>query len=211
MGFQFFPLRTGGADGFSPPVSYFQSKSKWWSSLATSLPCGWFRLQLKQTGGVHVLWGLTSPIMGSSAVERYPSVRCRRFDSDHPLSEMINTSKNQKVSGEVSEVMSKLLANQIANYNDNGPVEAKEGLNFPTSKPLQVGGVSGNSGQYLKSTGNGVEWEMFPTIPAAQVQVDWTATTGVTSILNKPNLAVVATSGNYNDLFLIDQTFLLHR
>ena len=96
--------------------------------------------------------------------------------------------------------MSKLLANQIANYNDNGPVEAKEGLNFPTSKPLQVGGVSGNSGQYLKSTGNGVEWETFPTIPAAQVQVDWNATTGVTSILNKPNLAVVATSGNYNDL-----------
>tara|TARA_X000001036_G_scaffold289346_1_gene268815 strand:- start:445 stop:2529 length:2085 start_codon:yes stop_codon:yes gene_type:complete len=96
--------------------------------------------------------------------------------------------------------MSKLLANQIANYNDNGPVEAKEGLNFPTSKPLQVDGSPGTSGQYLKSTGNGVSWQTFPTIPAAQVQVDWTATTGVTSILNRPNLAVVATSGSYNDL-----------
>ena len=39
--------------------------------------------------------------------------------------------------------MSKLLANQIANYNDNGPVEAKEGLNIPTSKPLQVAGSPG--------------------------------------------------------------------
>jgi hypothetical protein len=96
--------------------------------------------------------------------------------------------------------MSKLLANQIANYNDNGPVEAKEGLNFPTSKPLQVAGSAGISGQYLRSTGNGLAWETFPTIPAAQVQVDWNATTGITSIANKPNLAVVATSGSYNDL-----------
>lgn len=96
--------------------------------------------------------------------------------------------------------MSKLLANQIANYNDNGPVEAKEGLNFPTSKPLQVAGSAGANGQYLKSTGNGLAWQTFPSIPAAQVQVDWNSTTGINSILNKPNLAVVATSGSYNDL-----------
>ena len=99
--------------------------------------------------------------------------------------------------------MSKLLTNQIANYDDNGPVEAKEGMNFPTGKPLQVAGSPGASGAYLKSDGTGVVWEPFPTIPAAQVQVDWTATTGVTSILNKPTLAAVATSGSYNDL--IDQ------
>ena len=99
--------------------------------------------------------------------------------------------------------MSKLLTNQIANYDDNGPVEAKEGMNFPTGKPLQVAGSPGASGAYLKSDGTGLVWEPFPTIPAAQVQVDWTATTGVTSILNKPTLAAVATSGSYNDL--IDQ------
>ena len=96
--------------------------------------------------------------------------------------------------------MSKLLTNQIANYDDNGPVEAKEGLNFPTGKPLQVAGSPGASGAYLKSDGTGLVWEPFPTIPAAQVQVDWTATTGVTSILNKPTLAAVATSGSYTDL-----------
>ena len=96
--------------------------------------------------------------------------------------------------------MSKLLTNQIANYDDNGPVEAKEGMNFPTGKPLQVAGSPGASGAYLKSNGTGLVWEPFPTIPAAQVQVDWTATTGVTSILNKPTLATVATSGDYNDL-----------
>ena len=39
-----------------------------------------------------------------------------------------------------------------------------------------------------------------PSIPAAQVQSNWTATSGVTQILNKPTLSTVATSGRYDDL-----------
>ena len=39
-----------------------------------------------------------------------------------------------------------------------------------------------------------------PTIPAAQVNSDWDASSGVAQILNKPSLATVATSGSYNDL-----------
>ena len=39
-----------------------------------------------------------------------------------------------------------------------------------------------------------------PTIPAAQVNSDWDAVSGVSQILNKPTLATVATSGSYNDL-----------
>ena len=39
-----------------------------------------------------------------------------------------------------------------------------------------------------------------PTIPAAQVNSDWNAVSGVAQILNKPTLASVATSGSYNDL-----------
>lgn len=96
--------------------------------------------------------------------------------------------------------MSKLLANQISNYNDNGPVEVKDGVNIPTGKPLQVAGTNGTSGQYLTSTGSSIAWSTFPSIPAAQVQTDWNATTGIASILNKPTLATVATSGSYNDL-----------
>ncbi len=96
--------------------------------------------------------------------------------------------------------MSKLLANQISNYNDNGPVEAKEGINVPTGKPFQVAGGSGTSGQYLKSTGSSVAWTTFPTIPAAQVNSDWNATSGLEQILNRPTLATVATSGQYSDL-----------
>ena len=39
-----------------------------------------------------------------------------------------------------------------------------------------------------------------PTIPAAQVNSDWNASSGVAQILNKPTLAAVATSGAYADL-----------
>ena len=39
-----------------------------------------------------------------------------------------------------------------------------------------------------------------PTIPAAQVNSDWNAASGVAQILNKPSLATVATSGSYDDL-----------
>ena len=39
--------------------------------------------------------------------------------------------------------MSKILANQIANYGDNSPVEVKEGVNIPAGKPLQAAGVAG--------------------------------------------------------------------
>lgn len=39
-----------------------------------------------------------------------------------------------------------------------------------------------------------------PTIPAAQVNSDWNANSGVAQILNKPTLATVATSGSYRDL-----------
>ena len=39
-----------------------------------------------------------------------------------------------------------------------------------------------------------------PSIPAAQVNSDWNASSGVAEILNKPTLAAVATSGSYTDL-----------
>lgn len=39
-----------------------------------------------------------------------------------------------------------------------------------------------------------------PTIPNAQVNSDWNSSSGVSQILNKPNLAAVATTGSYNDL-----------
>ena len=93
--------------------------------------------------------------------------------------------------------MSKILANQIANYGDDSPIEIKEGLNIPIGKPLQAAGVAGGNGQVLTSTGTSVEWTTpfdgdydtltnKPTIPAAQVRSDWNAIGTVAEILNKP-------------------------
>ena len=98
--------------------------------------------------------------------------------------------------------MSKILANQIANYGDNSPVEVKEGVNIPAGKPLQAAGASGVSGQILSSTGTTIEWiDNFsgsyndlsdrPTIPAAQVRADWNAVGSVAEILNKPIVPAV--------------------
>ena len=93
--------------------------------------------------------------------------------------------------------MSKILANQIANYGDDSPIELKEGLNIPAGKPLQAAGAPGSNGQVLTSTGSTVEWTTpfdgdygsltnLPTIPAAQVRADWNAVGTVAEILNKP-------------------------
>lgn len=83
----------------------------------------------------------------------------------------------------------------------------------------------GTNGQVLTSNGSATQWSTLsvaatnvtglatvatsgsyadltnkPTIPAAQVNSDWNASSGLAQILNKPTLATVATSGSYADL-----------
>ena len=95
--------------------------------------------------------------------------------------------------------MSKILANEIANYGDDAPIDLKEGLNIPAGKPIQAAGIAGTSGQVLSSTGTSINWitpfdgdytslTNRPTIPAAQVNADWNASSGVAVILNKPTV-----------------------
>ena len=93
--------------------------------------------------------------------------------------------------------MSKILANEIANFGDDSPIDLKEGLNIPAGKPIQAAGSTGSSGQVLSTTGSTVQWitpfsgsytdlSNKPSIPAAQVNADWNATSGLGVILNKP-------------------------
>tara|TARA_B100000700_G_scaffold283610_1_gene336159 strand:- start:5214 stop:7139 length:1926 start_codon:yes stop_codon:yes gene_type:complete len=95
--------------------------------------------------------------------------------------------------------MSKILANEIANYGDNAPIDLKEGLNIPAGKPIQAAGSAGTSGQVLTTTGSSVAWitpfdgdygslTNKPTIPAAQINSDWNASSGVAVINNKPSV-----------------------
>ena len=72
------------------------------------------------------------------------------------------------------------------NYNDltNKPT-------IPTQVKSDWNVLDTSSAAYIKNK---------PIIPAAQVNADWNATSGVAQILHKPTLATVATSGSYNDL-----------
>ena len=68
-----------------------------------------------------------------------------------------------------------------------------DGNNLSISDGNSVSLPEGFSGNYNDLTNK-------PEIPAAQVNADWNATSGVEKILNKPDLAAVATSGDYDDL-----------
>ena len=68
-----------------------------------------------------------------------------------------------------------------------------DGNNLSISDGNSVTLPEGFSGNYNDLTNK-------PEIPAAQVNADWNATSGVEKILNKPDLAAVATSGDYDDL-----------
>jgi len=83
----------------------------------------------------------------------------------------------------------------------------KIGANISVTMDGTISVAAPFSGSYTDLTNK-------PTIPAAQVNSDWNASSGVSQILNKPslfsgsytdltntpNLATVATSGSYNDL-----------
>lgn len=52
----------------------------------------------------------------------------------------------------------------------------------------------------VATSGSYADLSNKPSIPAAQVNSDWNAVSGVSQILNKPSLATVATTGAYSDL-----------
>lgn len=82
--------------------------------------------------------------------------------------------------------MSRILADKVTNYNNDGPFEAEKGINLPLARPLQISGNSGISGQYLSSTGIGLTWETFPELFSGDYN----------DLANKP----VLFSGSYNNL-----------
>ncbi len=82
------------------------------------------------------------------------------------------------------------------------PISKTTGLQPALDAKLST--PTGTTSQYLRGDGT---IAAFPAIPAAQVQVDWNATSGIASISNKPALAPVATAGTYSSLTGIPSTF----
>lgn len=95
-------------------------------------------------------------------------------------------------SGAVSSVNGQTGA-VVLGYADVGAASAAQGTLASTA--VQPGSLAtvATTGAYSDLTGK-------PTIPAAQVNSDWNAVSGIAQILNKPSLATVATTGLYSDL-----------
>lgn len=89
--------------------------------------------------------------------------------------------------------------------NDSGFITSAD---LPTKTSDLTNDGSDGTSVYVESdelatvatTGSYTDLTNTPTIPAAQVNSDWNASSGVAEILNKPTLATVATTGAYSDL-----------
>ena len=86
-------------------------------------------------------------------------------------------------------------------YNSSNPSGYISGItSLMVTTALGYTPVNPSSLATVATTGDYDDLLNKPTIPAAQVNSDWDAVSGVAQILNKPTLATVATSGSYNDL-----------
>ena len=83
--------------------------------------------------------------------------------------------------------------NITANYD----TQETNTINFTNASGYTTNTGTVTSVNNTSPDGNG---NVSISIPAAQVNSDWNANSGVAEILNKPTLATVATSGSYNDL-----------
>lgn len=92
----------------------------------------------------------------------------------------------------------------VTSVNNVSPVNGNVTISIPsevTESTVSGWGFTKNTGTVTSvNSVSPVNGNVTLSIPAAQVNSDWNAVSGVTQILNKPNLATVATSGSYNDL-----------
>ena len=82
----------------------------------------------------------------------------------------------------------------------NADWDATSGVAKILNKPDLSVYAQSSSLATVATSGNYNDLSNRPSIPAAQVNADWEANSGVAQILNKPTFATVATSGDYDDL-----------
>ena len=88
------------------------------------------------------------------------------------------------------------LTGQIAIGSGGGTSDYNDLSNKPSINSVTLSGNKTTSDLNISYN----DLDDKPVIPAAQVNSDWNAESGVAEILNKPTLATVATSGSYTDL-----------
>ena len=88
------------------------------------------------------------------------------------------------------------LTGQIAIGSGGGTTNYNDLTNKPSINSITLSGNKTTADLNISYN----DLDDKPTIPAAQVNSDWNAESGVAQILNKPTLATVATTGDYDDL-----------
>lgn len=96
----------------------------------------------------------------------------------------------------------------VQTFTANQSTNATANITVPTKTSELTNDGADNTSTYVEAddlatvatSGNYSDLSGVPAIPAAQVNSDWNAVSGVEQILNKPSLAAVATSGSYSDL-----------
>ena len=145
---------------------------------------------IKTINNQSILGSGNISISGGGGVSDYDQLSNRPQINGHTLSGDMSTSDLGIVIPDVSTKQDTLVSGTN--------IKTINGQNILGSGNLSITQVQADWNQdntiaadYIKNK---------PTIPAAQVQSDWNASSGMGQILNKPNLATVATSGSYNDL-----------
>ena len=78
---------------------------------------------------------------------------------------------------------------QVAQFTANSASDVTANITVPTGDLASVNKPSsGQTTSYLRGDGT---WQTFPSIPAAQVNSDWNASSGVAEILNKPTIPTI--------------------
>ena len=96
---------------------------------------------------------------------------------------------DDELPGKLNELVPPIVDSELGNYYTKSQVDTALSAKAD-SADLATVATTGDYDDLLNK----------PTIPAAQVNSDWDAVSGVAQILNKPTLSTVATSGDYDDL-----------
>lgn len=111
---------------------------------------------------------------------------------DVPIALQYIRSGQKEIDNYISTSLPEVLATKQDVISDLSIIRSGSALGATSVQPSELATVA--------TTGSYTDLLNKPTIPAAQVNSDWNAVSGVAEILNKPSLATVATSGSYNDL-----------
>ena len=135
------------------------------------------------------------------------------WDATSGVQEILNKPQlKELVAGaniSISEGSTQVTISATAAPQQNADWDATSGVQEILNKPDLTQYVKSNELATVATTGDYNDLDNLPTIPAAQVQTDWDATSGMGQLLNKPDLSVyaqtsdlaaVATTGSYNSL-----------